>query len=110
MYRYTQTELSFFEITGVLGGFIALLSKIESIIGNTLLSLLNRYDSPQTRFQQNNQISTYLPDYDLNNDPKTEPPPTQCNADEKKERLSTFLNEPTSSGHRSSCDAWSSHP
>jgi hypothetical protein len=59
MYRYENTSLSKFEIMGVVGGFISLISKVERIVGKGLLSLLNqvrirspglgpRYDS---RFQ-----------------------------------------------------------
>lgn len=42
LYRYQQSSLSRFEILGVTGGFISLLSKIQRLAGNFLLSVLNQ--------------------------------------------------------------------
>ena len=41
--RFHNTTLSNLEILGVLGGYISLLSKIERLVGKSLLSILNYY-------------------------------------------------------------------
>jgi hypothetical protein len=41
-YRFQVSTLTFFEILGVLGGFLSLLNSIQRTIGSILLSLLHR--------------------------------------------------------------------
>lgn len=48
--RYHNTTLSEIEILGVFGGYISILSKIERLIGKSLLSIVNYYKKSTPSF------------------------------------------------------------
>ena len=54
LYKYESSQLSGFEVIGVAGGFISLLSKIECGLGNILLTSLNyiKITSPKLKSMQ----------------------------------------------------------
>lgn len=55
VYRYPFTTLSSFEISGVIGGFIYLISKIKKMTGNILLSFLNHIKNQSSDSAPRNQ-------------------------------------------------------
>ena len=62
LYRYQQSSLSRFEILGVAGGFISLLSKIERLTGNALLTVLNhiKIRSPNAGPRSNSRFKSVI--------------------------------------------------
>jgi hypothetical protein len=57
-YRYSQSCLSHFEIFGVVGGFISLLSKVEMLIGKILLYTLNKIQTIPSNINPSNKLQS----------------------------------------------------
>ena len=57
-YRYSQSSLSRFEIFGVVGGFISLLSKVERLAGKVLLSALNKIRMTSPNVGPSNRVQS----------------------------------------------------